>query len=218
MCSYLELIYNYLFCTGHSEMADIKDDLTDSLLDVESGIEALEETIEGFGDVTNKPISFQNDKPPESSPNSSPPTQTNFGLPPSKSNLKNNPLECKKYFLNFTMYFLTVFLIINYVLFPKSNVWNGFLLGIWCFSLASCLKHWLLDNYFSHWEPQKGRIFQLKRSSAIPAVYTIPSVKEHQPLKKYEVSFIIETKYPYFISNVELCALDRLGVELTTFS
>lgn len=186
-------IFDYsLFYTAHSEMAEVNDDLTDSLLDVESGIEALEDTMDGFGDVTNIPPTFLNNKPSDNTPNQSPPTPTNFGLPPSKSNLKSSKSHnSKTYFLNFTMYFLTIFLIINYFLFPNSNVWNGFLLGIWFFSLASSLKHWLLDNYFSHWEPQKGSIFQLKRSSAMPAAYTIPSVKEHQPMKKFEVSLIV---------------------------
>lgn len=178
-----------MFCTVYSELTDVRDYLTDSLLDVESGIEALEDTMDGFGDVTNLPPTYQNTRPSDTMPNQLPPTPTNFGLPPSKSNLQKSKFPASKtYILNFTMYFLTVFLIINYFLFPNSNVWNGFLLGIWFFCLASNVKHWLLDNYFSHWEPQKGSILQLKKSRAMPAAYTIPSVKEHQPLKKYEVS------------------------------
>lgn len=72
------------------------------------------------------------------------------------------------------------------MLFPNSNVWMGFLLGLWFFSLINNLKQWLLDNYFSEWEPKRS-YFQLKNTNDIPITYTIPSVKEHTPMKKYEV-------------------------------
>lgn len=120
---------------------------------------------------------------------------TNFGLPPSKNNLLKDEAskKPKTYFLKFSMYLLTIFLLLNCILFPNCNVWNGFLLGIWCFYFASTLKEWVLDNYFSD-EPRKG-FFQLNRSNSIPFTYTIPSVKEHTPLKKYEV----RTTCGYFI-------------------
>ncbi|KAM3964562.1 testis-expressed protein 2 [Aphomia sociella] len=172
----------------HSDSADLsKDFLSDgNLMDVESGIEALEDTLEGFGDITHvETDNRQGTKPIESSHTQPPPTPTNFGLPPSKSNLKLQDPKQKTYFMKFSMYFLTFLLLVNYVLFPNSNIWNGFLLGIWFFCFTSNLKQWLLDNYFSD-EPYKASFFQLKNNSATPATYTIPSVKEHTPLKKYE--------------------------------
>ncbi|KAG6445868.1 hypothetical protein O3G_MSEX004134 [Manduca sexta] len=182
---------------GHSDSSDVTKDLpNDSMMEVESGVEALEDNMDGFGDITNLDTDCQNIRPTESNPVQPPPTPTNFGLPPSKTNLQklkdDNP---KSYFFNFSMYFLTFLLFLNYILFPNSNIWNGFLLGIWFFCFASNLKHWLLDNYFSDWEPQKGSFFQLKRSSTMPAAYTIPSVKEHRPLKKYE-GWINHYRYP----------------------
>lgn len=174
----------------HSDSADIsKDFLNDgNLMDVESGIEALEDTIDGYGDISNvetENLQKNKTRSTEYSPSQPPPTPTNFGLPPSKSNAKSKEPNQKTYFLKFSMYFLTFLLLINYVLFPESNIWNGFLLGIWFFCFASNLKQWLLDNYFSD-EPNRGSFFQLKNSSAVPTAYTIPSVKEHTPLKKYE--------------------------------
>ncbi|KOB71170.1 Testis-expressed sequence 2 protein, partial [Operophtera brumata] len=155
---------------AYSEMANVRDYFVDSLLEVESGIEALEDTMDGFGDVTSLPVlEGQKNVPTEGTPNPpQPPTaRTNISLPPSKPNLPKNKLSrTKTYFLTFTMYFLTIILIINFVLFPNANVWNGFLLGIWSFSLGSNVKSWLLDNYFSHWEPQNRSFFQLKRSMA----------------------------------------------------
>lgn len=185
--------FNLICFVVYSEVADVRDYLTDSLLDVESGIEALEDTMDGFGDVTSLPVlAGQNNMPTESTSNPAPTMLTNFGLPPSKSDLHKSKLsQSKRYFLNFTMYFLTFFLIVNFVLFPDKNVWNGFLLGIWSFCLASNVKHWVLDNYFTHWEPRKRSFFEFNGCRAMPATYTIPSVKEHQPLKKYEVSIVI---------------------------
>lgn len=163
--------------------------VTDSnMMEVESGIEALEDSIDGFGDIPiNLDRSLPSENPTENIPNH-PPTPTNFSLPPSKSSLqKKKVIEPKTYFLNFTMYFLTFLLLVNYILFPSSKIWNGFLLGIWFFCFASNLKCWLLDNFLSEGDPQKGSYFHLKRSNVITAAYTIPSVKEHTPLKKYEV-------------------------------
>lgn len=126
----------------------------------------------------------------ESEPMQTTHTPTSFGLPPSKSNIKNprNSNKPKTYFLNFSMYFLTFLIFVNYFLFPNSNIWNGFVLGLWFFCFTSNLKSWLLDNYFSESEPRSATLLQLKRSSAMPTTYTIPSVKEHRPMKKYEVS------------------------------
>lgn len=157
-------------------------------MEVESGIEALEDNIDGFGDIHNVDPHFQSNKPVETDPMSSPHAHTTFGTPPSKSNSKipysqDGP---KKYFFNFSMYFLTFLILINYLLFPNSNIWNGFVLGLWFFCFTSNLKSWLLDTYFSE-EPKSSTLLQLKRSSAMPPTYTIPSVKEHRPIKKYEV-------------------------------
>ncbi|XP_059045363.1 testis-expressed protein 2 isoform X2 [Achroia grisella] len=170
----------------HSDSADIsKDFLNDgNLMDVESGVEALEDTTDGFGDITHmEGENLQGTKSIENSPKRTPPAPNS--LPPSKSNLKSHEPKQKTYFLNFSMYFLTFLLLVNYVLFPKWNVWNGFILGIWFFCFASNLKQWLLDNYFTD-EPKKNSFFHLKCNSTVPVSYIIPSVKEHTPLKKYE--------------------------------
>ncbi|XP_060802746.1 testis-expressed protein 2 isoform X2 [Amyelois transitella] len=174
---------------AHSDSADMsKDFLNDSnMLEVESGVEALEDTLDGY---TNSHVESDNpnihqhvDKNPPSLPSRDSPT--NFGLPPSKSNLKTMQTpEQKTYFFNFSMYFLTFLLFVNFILFPKWNIWNGFLLGLWFFSFSSNFKQWLMDTYFS--DDPKSSFFQLKRSSMTPVTYTIPSVKEHTPLKKYE--------------------------------
>ncbi|XP_045448409.1 testis-expressed protein 2 [Melitaea cinxia] len=176
--------------------SDLTKELQDSL-EVESGVEALEDTIDAFGDLNQIETDVKNQKRDDSSlgqpiATSSP---TNFGLPPSKNNLLKNEasMKPKTYFLKFSMYLLTIFLLLNYILFPNCNVWNGFLLGIWCFYFASNLKEWVLDNYFSD-EPRKG-FFQLNRSNSIPLTYTIPSVKEHRPLKKYE-GWMNHYRYP----------------------
>ncbi|CAK1547090.1 unnamed protein product [Leptosia nina] len=123
-----------------SETDMTKDILNDSL-EVESGIEALEDTIDAFGDVSpvdnqypsNRPVDMMSPPTPISTP-------ANFGLPP----------------------------------------------RIWCFCFVSNMKQWVLDTYFSDWEQNSGSFFQLKRSNTVPLAYTIPSVKEHTPLKKYE--------------------------------
>ncbi|CAH2106536.1 unnamed protein product [Euphydryas editha] len=182
---------------NHSE-SDLTKELQDSL-EVESGVEALEDTIDAFGDLNQIETDVQNQKRAESGigqpiASSAP---TNFGLPPSKNNLLKEEAtrKPKTYFLKFSMYLLTIFLLINYILFPNCNVWNGFLLGIWCFCFASNLKEWVLDNYFSD-EPRKG-VFQLNRTNSIPFTYTIPSVKEHTPLKKYE-GWMNHYRYPEY--------------------
>ncbi|XP_049868978.1 testis-expressed protein 2 isoform X2 [Pectinophora gossypiella] len=184
----------------HSETAELtKDILSDPNMEVESGIEALEDGIDGFGDTPqpdndcpsyNKPIDFSPSQPLQ--------TPASFGSPPGKANeLKLLNGKPKKYFLTFPVYFLTFLLFINYILFPEYNIWNGFLLGLWSFYLGSIVKQWLTDTYFGEWEPYKGSFFQLKRSSAMPITYTIPSVKEHRPLKKYE-GWINHYRYPEY--------------------
>ncbi|XP_053608134.1 testis-expressed protein 2 isoform X2 [Plodia interpunctella] len=183
-----------------SESDDIsKDFLNDSnLLEVESGVEALEDTLDGYADVPHTEGEDRNilqnaDKTPPQLPSRDSPTS--FGLPPSKTNITNSQEEIvpKTYFFTFSMYFLTFLLFFNFLLFPKWNIWNGFLLGLWFFSFFSICKQWLLDNYFS--DDPKSSFFQMKRSSLTPLTYTIPSVKEHTPLKKYE-GWINHYRYP----------------------
>jgi hypothetical protein len=181
--------------TAHSDSADIsKDYLNDgNMMEVESGVEAFEDNLDGFGDVTNTEAEPpQKDKAVDHPPTPQPLPTNTFGLPPSKSNLlkAEKSERPKTYFFNFTMYFLTFLLFLNYILFPNSNVWNGFLLGIWFFYLASECKGWVLDNFFSDNETNKKSFLQLKRNSTISATYTIPSVKEHTPMKKYEVRIL----------------------------
>lgn len=179
----------YIFL-AHSE-SDLTRGLLQDSLEVESGIEALEDTIDAFGDLSQNNAN-ETKKPLE--PGANQPTiqinPSNFGLPPSKSNLhkEGSTKKPKAYFFKFSMYFLIFFLLINYLLFPNCNTWNGFLLGIWVFYLISSFKEWLLDTYFTD-EPRRG-FFQLKRSNSVPFTYTIPSVKEHRPLKKYEVCIL----------------------------
>ncbi|XP_052740221.1 testis-expressed protein 2 [Bicyclus anynana] len=174
--------------------SDLGGDLQDSL-EVESGVEALEDTIDAFGDVNQVETDILNrTQDTESRPPSAP---ANFGLPPSKNNLhKENPSKNSKktYIFTFSMYFLTIFLIINYLLFPNCNIWIGFWLGIWFFCLVGNVKDWVLDTYFSE-DTRKTGLLQLKRTSAVPFTYTIPSVKEHRPLKKYE-GWINHYRYP----------------------
>ncbi|XP_045497711.1 testis-expressed protein 2 isoform X1 [Colias croceus] len=172
-----------------SETDISKDILNDNSLEVESGIEALEDTIDAFGDVNPLDNLYQNNGTEiRANPPTPVTTPANFGLPPSKSNLikSESQKKPKSTFISYTMYFLTIFLILNYFLFPNANIWNGFLLGIWVFYFVSNVKQWFLDNYFSEWEPKGSSFFQLKRTSVQPLAYTIPSIKEHTPLKKYE--------------------------------
>ncbi|CAH2268975.1 jg16000 [Pararge aegeria aegeria] len=177
--------------------SDLGGEFLQDSLEVESGVEALEDTIDAFGDVTqvdtdilNRTLDTDVSRPPSA--------PTNFGLPPSKNNLLKDETTIKPkkaYLFKYSMYILTIFLIINYLLFPNCNIWNGFWLGIWFFCVVTNMKDWVLDNYFSEWEPRKTGYFQLKRTSAVPFAYTIPSVKEHRPLKKYE-GWINHYRYP----------------------
>lgn len=170
-----------------------EDYFNDSLMDVESGVEALEETVDAFADVTTIFPVIHSDKPvetPQSQPSQAP---TNFGLPPSQTNLKENNLSSPKtQFLNLTIYILACVLILSYICFPDHNSWNGFLFGICFVYLVGNLKDWIYDNYLSDRDSQ---IFRVKRNNGISTTYTIPSVKEHTPLKKYEVSMQILKVY-----------------------
>ncbi|KAH9630737.1 hypothetical protein HF086_010678 [Spodoptera exigua] len=170
----------------YNDSAELRRDfLNDSLMEVESGIEALEDNIDGFGDIQNLDPQVSSGK--DQNPIPPPPTPANFGSPPSKNDMKTPKTNTKpNHFCNFFMYFLTFLIFISYVLFPNSNIWNGFVLGLWFFCFMSNLKSWVLDTYFSDVEPSSSKLLQLKRSSAMPATYTIPSVKEHRPIKKYE--------------------------------
>ncbi|XP_026317528.1 testis-expressed protein 2 isoform X2 [Hyposmocoma kahamanoa] len=148
----------------------------------------------------DKPSETKDSKPAEE--NRTPPKEVssspmNFGTPPSKKNTPtvDTSTSQKTLLFNFTLYILTFLIFISYFLFPESNIWNGFLLGIWCFYFASNFKQWLLDNYFCDWELKKDNFFQLKRSSAMPMTYTIPSIKEHKPIKKIE-GWINHYRYP----------------------
>ncbi|CAH0397973.1 unnamed protein product [Chilo suppressalis] len=175
----------------HSDSADFSKDYQNdgNMMDVESGVEALEDTLDAFGDVTNADADLQqNDKPLGSPPTPQPTITNNFGLPPSKNNLNKlqSPEKSKAYFFNFTMYFITIFVFVNYLLFPNCKLWNGFLLGIWIFYIASQLKTWVLENFFTDEESHRRPFLHIKRSSTIPPTYTIPSVQEHTPMKKYE--------------------------------
>nr|XP_049700004.1 testis-expressed protein 2 isoform X1 [Helicoverpa armigera]XP_049700005.1 testis-expressed protein 2 isoform X1 [Helicoverpa armigera] len=171
-----------------NESAEVRRDyLNDSMMEVESGVEALEDTIDGYGEIHNVDPLVSSGKPMDTDPLPPPLSSANFGSPPSKNNMQSPQLSTKpSYFFNFSMYFLTFLIFISYVLCPNSNVWNGFVLGLWFFCFTSNLKSWLLDTYFSELDPKSSNLLQLKRSSAMPATYTIPSVKEHRPIKKYE--------------------------------
>lgn len=192
--------FTYNFLTVHNESSDLtREYLNDnSMMEVESGIEALEDTIDDFGSIHNIDTQFQDSNPVETEQVQKPLTTSNFGLPPSRSNLKtNNKTEDpKQYFFNFPMYLLTFLVFANYFLFPNSNNWNGFLLGLWAFCFSSNLKSYILDTFFTD-SDQKPTILQMRRSSAIPPTYTIPVVKEHRPLKKHEVTKLF---YKYFIA------------------
>lgn len=124
-----------------------------------------------------------------------------FNFPPSKNDLNktNDTCRTRTNFFNCTMYFLTIFLLLNYILFPNANIWIGFLLGLWVFYFITCFKTWILDNYFSEWEPKRS-FYQFKQSNDTPVAYTIPPVKEHTPMKKYEVS--LQKKYVTSILNI----------------
>ncbi|KAJ8728044.1 hypothetical protein PYW08_016429 [Mythimna loreyi] len=165
-----------------------KDVLNDAQMEVESGVEALEDTIDSFGDINVDPL-LSSGKPQNLSANPvpPPPPTVTFGPPPSKNNNKGDKVPKKtNHFCSFSMYFLTFLILLSFTLFPNSNIWNGFVFGLWFFCFTSSLKCWVLDTYFSEFEPKSNALIQLKRSSAMPPSYTIPSVKEHTPIKKYE--------------------------------
>ncbi|XP_063618771.1 testis-expressed protein 2 isoform X1 [Cydia splendana] len=165
---------------------DLLDD--SSMLEVESGVEALEDTnIDALGDVNLYKDSGEKNSPVLNilpCTVQRPITPTNFGSPPSKNDITTE--TPRHYFFNFTMYILTFLLIVNYLLFPDSHAWNGFLLGVWTFTFGSNLKQWFLATYFSTAKEPRTSFFQFKRSSAVPYTYSIPNVKEHRPIKKHE--------------------------------
>ncbi|XP_045535511.1 testis-expressed protein 2 [Papilio machaon] len=170
----------------HNETIEVpKDDN----VEIESGVEALEDTIDAFGDVTQLDSESHDSRPIEITSAIPQPlvAPMDFNFPPSKNGLNNtnDTSRTRTNFFNCTMYFLTIFLLLNYILFPNSNSWIGFLLGLWVFYFITCLKTWVLDNYFSEWEPKRS-FYQIKQSNDIPVAYTIPAVKEHTPMKKYE--------------------------------
>ncbi|CAG9584467.1 unnamed protein product [Danaus chrysippus] len=162
--------------------SDLAREFLQDSIEIESGVEALEDTIDAFGDANQ--IEMEDNKRTTETPTNQANT-SNFGQPPNKNNIHKDEPK-KNYFFKFSMYFLTIFLFVNYVLFPNSNIWNGFLLGIWFFCFATNVRDWLMDNYFRDWEPRKGGFFQLKQSATLPFIYTIPTIKEHKPLKKFE--------------------------------
>ncbi|KAJ8730201.1 hypothetical protein PYW07_017239 [Mythimna separata] len=174
----------------YNEAAEVrKDVLNDAQMEVESGVEALEDTIDSFGDIHNAdPVVSSGKQQNLDSDPVPPPPNMHFGPPPSKNNKKGNQKLPNKpnHFCSFSMYFLTFLILISFTLFPNSNVWNGFVLGLWFFCFTSSLKNWVLDTYCSEFEPKSNALIRLKRSSAMPPSYTIPSVKEHTPIKKYE--------------------------------
>ncbi|XP_013143594.1 PREDICTED: uncharacterized protein LOC106107325 isoform X3 [Papilio polytes] len=171
---------------GQNETVEVpKDDN----VEIESGVEALEDTIDAFGDITQLDSESHDNKPIEITSAIPQPlvAPMDFNFPPSKNDLNktNDTCRTRTNFFNCTMYFLTIFLLLNYILFPNANIWIGFLLGLWVFYCITCFKTWILDNYFSEWEPKRS-FYQFKQSNDIPVAYTIPPVKEHTPMKKYE--------------------------------
>lgn len=174
----------------YNELSDLRKELlTDTQMEVESGIEALEDNLDGFCEINESDQPLFDGKPSDKDPSKRKDGHVTFGSPPSKNNMMDKKLTSKRnHFCSFTMYFLTFLIFISFILFPNSNVWNGFVLGLWFFCFTSTLKSWLLDTFFTEFEQSKPSMIQLKRSSAMPVSYTIPSVKEHTPIKKYEVS------------------------------
>lgn len=174
-----------------------KDLLDDSMMDVESGIEALEESHADILDIPPPDLSSTPQPPNEPPPPYIEPITTSFSSPPNKNNSPKMQLKsvqkARAYFFNFFMALLTVFLLLSYALFPNADMWNGFLLGLWIFNLLAELKQWVLDTYFCEWDSDKNNFVQNKKTNVLfNPVYTIPSVKEHRPLKKYEVFFLFD--------------------------
>lgn len=180
--------------TELNDATDIPKDLLDynELLDVESGVEALEET--------NMEILTERDAPdcdinlPNSNKQSEPlppyVVYTDHSCqPPTKNNklkLDDNPKQPKQSLFTFCIYFLVFLIVASYAIFPNANMWNGFLYGILFVTVIINTKRWLLENYFK--ESDEPGFFQVKKSSGAPTTFTIPSVKEYKPIKKYEVS------------------------------
>lgn len=205
----------------YNESAEMtRDYVNDSSMEVESGIEALEDTIDGFGDIQNIDTQCK-DNPIDSEHIQPPPTPVNnFSFIPSKNNIKTvtKTDEPKHYFLNVTMYFLTFLICVNYVVFPNSRSWNGFVLGLWFFCFWSNLKNYLLDTFFTD-SDQKPGLLQLKRSTAVTPTYTIPVVKEHRPMKKYEgwinhYRFIDYDPFTYHINKTTTAFMKLEGCNL----
>lgn len=197
------MLYIYIFFNieGKNESSDASGDLLDdSLLDVESGVEALEGThldvneTEGETNETNKENNSESKQPYIQK------IPSNFSTPPNK-NVPNEkiPNKRKTYFINFFMTLLTVILFISYIFLPNSNLWIGFVLGLWMFYFMSELKHYILDTYFCDWDSDQNNVYQFKKNTDLTqTIYTIPSIKEHRPLKKYEVCFFKPSCYLIF--------------------
>ncbi|XP_041977923.1 testis-expressed protein 2 [Aricia agestis] len=169
---------------GQFDIDQSPDSIQDNDLEVESGIEALEDTIDAFGDVTQLPESHRGTPIEPKYIPSTPITAPNFDFPLNRS-AKVEPVKNRTYFLKFSMYFLTIFLLISYIIFPNANVWNGFLMGVWFIVFTNNLKDWILDTYFTDSDTAKTGFFQVRSTNHL--TYTIlPSVKEHRPLKKFE--------------------------------
>lgn len=171
---------------GQTDSSDASHDLIDdNLMDVESGVEAVEEPP---SDIVNMPtqqnnISHENNEPQQPSIKLIPSTIT------ATPNKKFSQLEKTKgpmHFINFMMIFLTFILLISYLCFPNSNSWNGFVFGLWVFYFLSECKRYVLDTYFCDWETDKSTFYKAKRNTLPSTFYTMPSVKEHRPLKKHE--------------------------------
>lgn len=181
------------FLFTEENIADILKSELDDGLEVESGVEAFEDIdmdvipdnslldeIEGGTRPANADLTL---KP-------STPTHFPYRLPQDndKYNKPQTPtVDQKTYLFSCTLYILTFLLLLNYTIFPNSYLWNGFLLGMWFFYFLSSLKQYVLDTYFTDRDDDPP-YFKLKKNKIPePVSYTIPSVKEHRPLKKYEV-------------------------------
>ncbi|XP_048482601.1 testis-expressed protein 2 isoform X1 [Plutella xylostella] len=184
-------------------IADILKSELDDGLEVESGVEAFEDIdmdvipdnslldeIEGGTRPANADLTL---KP-------STPTHFPYRLPQDndKYNKPQTPtVDQKTYLFSCTLYILTFLLLLNYTIFPNSYLWNGFLLGMWFFYFLSSLKQYVLDTYFTDRDDDPP-YFKLKKNKIPePVSYTIPSVKEHRPLKKYE-GWINHYRFPEY--------------------
>ena len=179
-----------LFLDIYNELSEVRKDLlTDTHMEVESGVEAFEDNLDGFGEINDTESPLSSGKPSDKENSKRQHSHVSFGPPPSKHDMKDKKSVSRpNHFSSFSMYFLTFLIFISFILCPNSNIWNGFVLGLWFFCFTSSLKSWILDTFFTEFEQSKPGLIQLKRSSSMPPSYTIPSVKEHTPIKKYEVS------------------------------